>query len=51
MIQIVDVPSGTSLDELATWGRNARRRVHDEFLVFNQVSHWLRLLARRADET
>lgn len=37
--------------ERATWGRNARRRVHDEFLVFNQVSHWLRLLARMAEET
>jgi trehalose synthase len=35
--------------ERANWGRNARRRVHDEFLVFNQVSHWLRLLARMVE--
>ena len=33
----------------ATWGRNAQRRVHDEFLVFTQVAHWLRLLARLVD--
>ncbi len=37
-------------EERAVWGRNARRRVHDEFLVFTQVSHWLRLLARMAEE-
>jgi hypothetical protein len=51
MIRIVDVASGTSPGERTTWGRNARRRVHDELLVFNQVSHWLRLVARRAEET
>lgn len=28
------------------WGRNAQRRVHAEYLVFNQVSSWLRLLGR-----
>ncbi|MDT8436245.1 MAG: glycosyltransferase, partial [Gemmatimonadota bacterium] len=28
------------------WGRNAQRRVHSEFLVFRQVSEWLRLLGR-----
>ncbi len=27
------------------WGRSARRRVHDEFLVFKQLSDWVRLLA------
>ncbi len=25
-------------------GRNAQRRVHDEFLIFTQLRHWLRLL-------
>jgi trehalose synthase len=28
------------------WGRNAQRRAHSEFLVFNQVSEWLGLLGR-----
>jgi trehalose synthase len=29
-------------------GRSAQRRVHDEFLVFGQVRHWLELLAEHA---
>lgn len=28
------------------WGLSAQRRVHSEYLVFNQVSSWLRLLGR-----
>jgi trehalose synthase len=28
------------------WGRNAQRRVHSQYLVFNQVSSWLRLLGQ-----
>jgi len=28
------------------WGLSAQRRVHSEYLVFNQVSAWLRLLGR-----
>ena len=28
-----------------SWGRNAQRRVHEMFLVFNQVASWLRALA------
>ena len=27
------------------WGRNAQLRVHNEFLIFTQLSRWLRLLA------
>lgn len=27
-------------------GRSAQRRAHEHFLIFNQLSHWLRLLAR-----
>lgn len=27
------------------WGRNAQRRVHEMFLVFQQVASWLRVLA------
>ncbi|MCL7960293.1 MAG: glycosyltransferase [marine benthic group bacterium] len=30
------------------WGLSAQRRVHSEYLVFNQVSAWLRLLGRLA---
>jgi len=29
------------------WGLSAQRRVHSEYLVFNQVSSWLRLLGRQ----
>jgi hypothetical protein len=25
--------------------RNGRQRVHDEFLIFTQLCHWLRLLS------
>jgi trehalose synthase len=32
-------------DRRDEWGRNAQRRVHGRFLVFQQVSDWLRLLA------
>lgn len=28
------------------WGRNAQRRVFDEFLIFTQIAEWLRLLVR-----
>jgi len=30
---------------LERWGRNAQLRVHNEFLIFTQLSRWLRLLA------
>lgn len=30
------------------WGRNAQLRVHNEFLIFTQLSRWLRLLAATA---
>jgi trehalose synthase len=30
------------------WGRNAQRRVHEEFLVFHQVGRWLEVLAEVA---
>jgi trehalose synthase len=29
---------------LERWGRNAQLRVHNEFLIFSQLSRWLRLL-------
>ncbi len=53
---LVDDPENTeeiadALDALLShparreaYGRNARQRVHDHFLVFNQVSAWLELL-------
>jgi trehalose synthase len=28
--------------------RNGRQRIHDEFLIFTQLCHWLRLLSRCA---
>jgi trehalose synthase len=31
--------------ERATYGRNAQRRVHNEFLVFRQLRNWLQLLS------
>jgi len=31
-------------EDRKTWGRNARRRVHSEFLVFAQLRKWLHLL-------
>jgi trehalose synthase len=33
---------------LETLGRNAQLRVHNEFLIFSQLSRWLRLLAKVA---
>ena len=33
---------------LERMARQAQRRVHDEFLVFSQLRHWLRVLAPRA---
>jgi len=35
-------------DGCRTMGRDARRRVYDQFLLFEQVSSWLRLLAEVA---
>jgi trehalose synthase len=32
-------------DRLDEWGRNAQRRIHEEFLVFTELIQWLRLLA------
>jgi len=32
-----------------TWGRNGQLRAHQEFLVFSQLSHWLRLLSAVAE--
>jgi len=32
-------------DRIERWGRNAQRRVHDEFLVFGELCRWLRLFA------
>jgi trehalose synthase len=49
-----DDPDGVAkaLDEMLqspntrhAWGRNAQRRVHENFLVFEQVASWLRVLA------
>jgi trehalose synthase len=31
---------------LERWGRSAERHVHDHFLTYGQLSHWLRLLGR-----
>ena len=30
---------------LERWGRNAQRRVHERFLVFSELQHWLALLS------
>lgn len=45
-----------NLDEMLTsrakrerWGRNAQRRVHDQFLMFTQVRQWLHRLAEIAE--
>lgn len=32
-------------EERRRWGRNAQRRVYDEFLIFRQLSKWLQVLA------
>jgi len=52
-----DVEVAATLDEVlsspaerAIWGRNAERRVLDEFLIFTQVAEWLRLLVRVVEE-
>lgn len=31
------------------WGRNAELRVHSEFLIFSQLSRWLRVLVAIAE--
>jgi trehalose synthase len=31
-------------DQLGTWGRNAQQRVHEHFLIYAQLRHWVRLL-------
>jgi trehalose synthase len=31
-------------DQLDTWGRNAQQRVHEHFLIYTQLRHWVRLL-------
>jgi trehalose synthase len=33
-------------ERLARWGLAAQRQVHDHFLVYAQISHWVRLLGR-----
>jgi hypothetical protein len=35
---------------LARWGRNAQRHVHDRFLVFGQAVKWLQCLAEVAEK-
>jgi trehalose synthase len=35
---------------LARWGRNAQRHVHDRFLVFSQAVKWLQCLAEVAEK-
>jgi len=52
-----DAEVAAALDEVlaspagrAVWGRNAERRVLDEFLIFTQVAEWLRLLVRVVGE-
>jgi trehalose synthase len=35
-------------DRLERWGRAAQRQVHDHFLTYRQLSHWVRLLGRLA---
>jgi trehalose synthase len=33
-----------SSDQLDAWGRNAQQRVHEHFLIYAQLRHWVRLL-------
>jgi trehalose synthase len=33
-----------SSDQLDAWGRNAQQRVHEHFLIYAQLGHWVRLL-------
>jgi trehalose synthase len=35
-----------SSDQLETWAQNAQQRVHEHFLIYSQLRHWVRLLAR-----
>lgn len=37
-------------DRLVRWGRSAERRVHDHFLIYTQLRHWLRLIGRLVDD-
>jgi trehalose synthase len=32
-------------DRLEEWGRNGQRRVHENFLIFSELSRWLKLLS------
>ena len=32
-------------DQLETWAQNAQQRVHEHFLIYSQLRHWVRLLA------
>jgi trehalose synthase len=45
LIQMLDNPRRQE-----TWGRNAQLRVHQEFLIFSQLSRWLRVLALVAEQ-
>ena len=38
-------------DERPLWGRNARRRVSDRYLVFTQVRRWLEVLSETFERT
>lgn len=33
-----------STDQLDEWGRNAQQHVHEHFLIYSQLRHWVRLL-------
>jgi trehalose synthase len=33
-------------ERMERWGRSAQRQVHDHFLTYGQISHWIRLLGR-----
>jgi trehalose synthase len=33
--------------QLEEWGRNAQRRVHDDFLIFTELAKWLQLLTEK----
>ena len=43
---LADMLSDT--DRLAGWGRSARQRVRDHFLIYTQLRHWFRLLSSLA---
>ena len=38
-----------NLPERVRLGQNAQRRVHEEFLIFDQIRYWLELLSERLD--